>query len=223
MNKEKMVWSSKTDSILAPIEAKFKDRLVQKVPSWISTKQLTWCSALWSILVLFFGYLAKNNLNWLWLVSLFGIFHYITDFLDGSVGRFRNDGLVRWGYYVDHLLDYFFLCSILTVYYMILPKEHNTIMLFIIIFFIASMVNSFIAFAMTDKFRYNYLGIGPIEFQVLFLIINISLIFFGTSFLIKSLPYILVLCILSISFMVYVTQKELYHQDMKYKDIKKKK
>jgi hypothetical protein len=48
---------------------------------------------------------------------------YVTDHYDGKIGKYRNTGLVRWGYYMDHLLDYVFLCSIIIGYAFILPEK----------------------------------------------------------------------------------------------------
>jgi len=50
-------------------------------------------------------------------VHLKFIFHYFTDHFDGKLGNFRDRGLRKWGFYMDHLVDYGFLCSILIGYF----------------------------------------------------------------------------------------------------------
>ena len=57
----------------------------------------------------------------LWFVSLMIVLQYLTDLFDGEVGRQRNTGLIKWGFYMDHFLDYLFLSSLVFVGYMISP------------------------------------------------------------------------------------------------------
>jgi hypothetical protein len=59
-------------------------------------------------LILLFSYWAARDLRWLWGVSAMIFMQYATDHYDGKLGKYRGTGLVRWGYYMDHLLDYFF-------------------------------------------------------------------------------------------------------------------
>jgi phosphatidylglycerophosphate synthase len=222
MKRKSLSWKSKIKSILSPFEDMLMPKLVPKVPFWINTRPLTMMTILWCFLVILFSYLAKDNLLWLWLVSLVIIFHYITDYLDGNIGRLRNEGFVKWGYYMDHLLDYFFLCSILIGYYFIVPPNYHTLFLFIIVFACGYMVSSFIAYAVNDNFRYAYFGIGPIEFQLSFIIINSLIISFGKSFLALCLPYFLAVFVLGFICVVYITQKDLFKEDMENKNSKKK-
>ena len=60
---------------------------------------------------------------------------WLTDSLDGAIGRYRNVGLIRWGYYMDHFLDYIFLCSILIGYSLILPDNFKYLLFFLLAIF----------------------------------------------------------------------------------------
>jgi len=84
-----------------------------RIPKGLETYHLTGMTILWSIGVLVFGYLAKYNIHWLWGSTAMILLQYITDLFDGAIGRHRNTGLVKWGYYADHFLDYIFMCCIL--------------------------------------------------------------------------------------------------------------
>src|SRR3989338_1548416 len=97
-------------------ENKFRNKIVPHIPRFIETYHLTCLTFLWSGLIVLFGWLARNDINWLWFISLMIIFQYITDLFDGALGRYRDTGLIKWGYYMDHFLDYVFLCSILIAY-----------------------------------------------------------------------------------------------------------
>lgn len=218
MKKEKFAGDKKKgESIFYGIENKFRDKYVSKIPPYIETYHLTLTTILWSLLIIFFSFLAKENLHWLWGVSVCIFLQYITDLFDGAVGRFRKTGLIKWGYYMDHFLDYIFLCSILIGYSFILPIEFMYILLFILAIFGAFMVNSYLSFAATNEFKIAYLKIGPTEVRLIFIIINTLLIIFGKTYMAKALPYILGFSIIGLIIVVYRTQKYIWKMDMKNK------
>lgn len=209
-------------SILHKPETKFKEWLVPKVPKKIETYHLTLTTVLWSLLIIVFSFFAKYNIRWLWLVSLMIALQYITDLLDGAIGRLRNTGLVKWGFYMDHFLDYIFLCSILIGYSMILPRQFHYILFFILAFFGAFMVNSFLSFAATNQFKISYLKIGPTEIRLIFIIVNTLLIIFDNTFFAAALPYVLAGSTFGLFVVVFKTQKILWKIDMENKENEKR-
>src|SRR5687768_1971394 len=110
-------------SFLTPLERRLAIRVLPRIPSWLETYHLTMLTLVWSGLILFFSYLAKNDLRWLYGVSAMVAMQYVTDHYDGKIGKYRGTGLIRWGYYMDHLLDYLFLCSVIIGYSFILPER----------------------------------------------------------------------------------------------------
>ncbi|MBM3199788.1 hypothetical protein FJZ53_02535 [Candidatus Woesearchaeota archaeon] len=142
------------------------------------------------------------------------VFQYVTDLFDGAVGRYRNTGLVKWGYYMDHFLDYIFLCSVLIAYMFLVPDNMKWIQFFILALFGAFMVNSYLSFASTNEFKIEYLKIGPTEVRLGFIIANTLWIVFGHTYLKWSLPFVLVASILGLTFTVYRTQKHIWSIDM---------
>ena len=204
--------------LLAKAEGKLKNWLVPKVPLWLETNHLTLTTLLWCALIIGGSFLAQYKIHFLWLVS-FSIFgQYITDLLDGEIGRRRNTGLIKWGYYMDHFLDYLFLCSIL-IGYGLLVQDHNKYMLFYILaLFGAFMVNSFLAFAATGKFKISYMGVGPTEIRLVFIIANTLIIFLYDKIDIpRVLPYVLGGAAFFLFVTVYKTQKMLWKIDMENK------
>jgi phosphatidylglycerophosphate synthase len=183
-------------------------------PFFLGTKTLTLMTAFWSVCVLVFSFLAKNNFNWLWLVSLSIIFQYLTDLLDGAVGRYRNRGLVKWGYYMDHFLDYVFLSCIWIGYSFILPSKYDIFLFFLLMLSGGFMVNSFLLYPLIKKYKLSYLGIGPSEIRIVFIFINTLFIFFGKTHLAFMLPYLLIVCAIGLFFSVFNSQKKLYELDM---------
>lgn len=207
-------------SLFGPLEKKIVEKYTSKIPKCVETYHLTMLTVLWSGLIVVFGVLARDDIRWLWLVSLMIAFQYVTDLFDGAVGRYRNTGLVKWGYYMDHFLDYIFLCSILIAYMFIVPDNMKWIQFFILALFGAFMVNSYLSFASTNEFKIEYLKIGPTEVRLAFIIVNTLWIIFGHTYLQWSLPFVLVASILGLTYTVYNTQKYIWAIDMKEKNKK---
>lgn len=210
----------KGESLFTPLEKKLVAKLVDKIPKGIETYHLTLSTVVWCGLIILSGYLAQFNLNWLWLCSVMIVFQYVTDLFDGAVGRHRNTGLVKWGYYMDYLLDYFFLCSFLICYVFFIPVEYRYVQFFMLAVLGGYMVNSFLSFAATNEFEISYLKIGPTEIRILFIIINTLFIFFGKTYLFFALPVSLALTTIGLIVVIYKTQKNLWEIDMKSKENK---
>ncbi|MFH1286427.1 MAG: CDP-alcohol phosphatidyltransferase family protein [Candidatus Magasanikbacteria bacterium] len=204
-------------SILSSVEKKIIDKYTPKIPTWIETHHLTYTTIVWSGLIILFSFLAQWNIYWLWGVSIMIFLQWLTDAFDGAVGRYRNTGLIKWGYYMDHFLDYIFLCSILIGYAILLPDNFKYLLFFILVILGAFMVNSFLAFAATNEFKIVHLGIGPTEIRILFIVVNTLIIVFGKTYMAFSLPYALAISFIGLIFIVYDTQKNIWKLDMKNK------
>src|SRR3989338_9365029 len=205
-------------SILGSLEKKCIVAFAPKVPHWIETYHLTYLTIPISLCLVLFGFFAQWNISWLWGSSIMIALQWVTDSLDGAVGRLRNTGLIRWGYYMDHFLDYIFLCSILIGYSFIIPNGHFLYLLFFVLaVFGAFMVNSYLQFAATNEFKISYLGIGPTEVRLIFILINTLFIFFGKTYLAFSLPYILLFSLLGLILVVGKTGKYIWNMDMEHK------
>lgn len=202
-------------SILDRFALKFRDWMVPKVPLWMETHHLTLMTIFWSLGIIACGWLALyyNNLNWFWLSSFFIAMQWVTDVLDGAVGRERKTGLIRWGFFMDHFLDYIFLCAVLISYIFTLPSEYLNYAFFTLMVFGASMVNSFLYFGATGKFQIQYHGIGPTETRVAFILLNCLVIFIGPMKLAPLFPWVLTASILILIYMVYKDQKEIWAID----------
>ncbi len=172
----------------------------------------------WSLLILGFSYLAATDVRWLWGVSVMIFFQYVTDHYDGKVGKYRNTGLFRWGYYMDHLLDYVFLCSVIIGYAFILPEKSRYQLLFLLAVFAAFAVSAFLAFSATDRLTISYLKLGPTEFRLALIVINTLLILFGTRYMVSSLKYLNAGAVAGLCFVVYQTQKNIWQLDMQEKE-----
>lgn len=201
-------------SILHSQEEWLKQKMIPWVPRWMETNHLTLMSILWAILVVAFSYLARTNVHWLWAVCAMIVAQYVTDLLDGAIGRLRNTGLVKWGFYMDHFLDFIFLCAMLIGYALLIPQAYRTNVFFIMTIFSGFMVHSFLSFAATNRFQIAYMGIGPTEIRIGFILANIGIILAGASIIVKVMPYLVIIALFGLCVSVYRMQQELWKIDM---------
>ncbi|MFC1839240.1 CDP-alcohol phosphatidyltransferase family protein [Thermodesulfobacteriota bacterium] len=206
-------------SLLSNPEKRFKNWAVPKIPACIETYHLTLMTLLWSLVNVVLGFYAKENLKILWLVSLMIVLQYLTDLFDGEVGRQRNTGLIKWGFHMDHFLDYIFLCSLVFVGYMIAPAGLEVWYFALVVILGGYMVNSFLLFGATNEFQIYYFGFGPTETRVVFILINAYIIFFSTNGFNVLLPATVILCFIGLVINTYQIQKKLWRHDMQTKDL----
>jgi phosphatidylglycerophosphate synthase len=201
-------------SFLSPLERRLAPIVIPRIPKWLETYHLTMLTLVWSLMILVFSFLAAKNIRWLWMVSLMILLQWVTDHYDGKVGKYRNTGLVRWGYYMDHLLDYVFLCSVIIGYAFILPEHSRFQLLLMLALFAAYDLSTFLAFAATDRLKISYLKFGPTELRLALIIINGLLVSFGTKHMISGLKWVNAGAAVGLSFLVYGTQKRIWKLDM---------
>ena len=218
MQREQSALASKAgSSLLSPLERRLAARAVPRIPSWLGTHHLTLMTLLWCAGLVLFGRLARGDARWLWGSSAMVALQWATDFFDGKVGKHRDTGLVRWGFYMDHLLDFAFLCAVLGCYAFVLPERARLGLFLVLAVFGGFMVNSFLAFAATGSFRISHGKLGPTEFRLALVVVNALAAAYGARLLGKALPYVaagglVVLCLLA-----YRTQRELWRLDMEHK------
>jgi archaetidylinositol phosphate synthase len=219
MNSEKFGGDKKLPmrTLLAKWERKFIDTNVPKFPRWMQGYHLTLMTILWSAGLIAFGFLAKDNLAWLWLSSLMLILQWFTDCFDGALGRFRDTGIPKWGYYMDHLLDFVFMCAIFIGYSFLIEGTSRTLVFLLIPVFGCFMVSSFLSFGATGEFKITYLGTGPTEIRFWFIVLNCAIIFFGTGWIEKILAYIFIISLMVLCVVVYRTQKYIWEVDKRDK------
>ena len=204
-------------SPLAKAEKRFIDYCVPRFPTWIEGYHLTLTTVLWSAGLIFSGYLAKQDLGWLWFASGMLFMQWFTDSFDGALGRYRDTGIPKWGFYMDHFLDFIFMCSILIGYAVLFEGLYRNIFLVLIPIFGAFMVNSYLSFAATTEFKITFLGMGPTELRLLIIILNTMIIIFGTGFVKKTLPFIPLFTMIALVIVGYRTQKYIWQIDMEDK------
>src|SRR2546429_4119729 len=203
--------------LLVPLERRLAAFVLPRVPRWLETYHLTLLTPVWSILIVVFGYLAARDLRWLWMTNLMIVLHYFTDHFDGKPGKFRNTGLRKWGFYMDHLFDYGFLCSILIGYSFLIPQKSVFSMMLVLCVFSAFMFHTFLMLAATNEFRVSFSRFGPTELRIALIVINAFIIKFGTRGLRGALPWVAFGGMIALTLLAYIAQRKLWRADMKAK------
>lgn len=208
-------------SPLARLERRLIDATTPHFPKWIEGYHLTLTTIVWSAGLVFAGYMARQDLRWLWLASVMIFLQWFTDSWDGSLGRYRDTGIPKWGFYMDHFLDYVFMCAFVAGYALLLSGTSSILALLLIPVFGAFMVNSFLSFAATSEFKITFLGMGPTEARIAMIVLNCFVIRYGTNFLEKALPYALPVSGALLCVVVCRTQKYIWAIDMNDKRARK--
>src|SRR5437868_12186887 len=201
--------AGKTNSgLLVPLERRLTAFILPRIPLWLETYHLTLLTPLWSILIVVFGYLAARDLRWLWMTNLMIVLHYFTDHFDGKVGKYRDTGLRKWGFYMDHLFDYGFLCSILIGYSFLIPQTSVFSMMLVLCVFSAFMFHTFLMLAATGEFRVSFSRFGPTEFRVALIVINALLARVGLRPLQGALPYVAFFGVVALGVLAFRAQRK---------------
>jgi phosphatidylglycerophosphate synthase len=207
----------KLTSFLEPFQQKVVNQWVPLVPSWLETYHLTLLTILFGIGVIIVGYLSRISIWWILLISPFILLQYITDILDGAVGRYRNTGLVLWGFYMDHFCDYLFAMALVAAYVIAyqLPSE----------FFILSalsvsgfFVHEFLMCVAKGEFNTSgYYGFGPTEIRLGVFLLNFLLPFIAKEYIVISMQGMLAFSCIVFFMLVFSSQKKLWKLDMERK------
>ena len=201
-------------SLLGPIERRFIDWAVPKVPRPVMSHHLTALTAVWSALTIVFGKLAVDDHRWLHAMSAMVFLQWLTDSLDGSLGKYRKQGLVKWGFFMDHLLDLVFAGSIV-IAYSFLVEAWWLEFLFLILLLItcATMAVSFLSFAATNQFQIAYYGIGPTEIRIGYIALNTLVAAVGTETFSWGVPVVVGLNAVALVVLAAQTSRNLWRID----------
>ncbi len=213
--KQKFAGAGKANSgLLVPLERRLARFVLPRVPRWLETYHLTLLTPVWALGIVSFSYLAVGDVRWLWMVNLMIAFHYFTDHFDGKLGKYRDTGLCKWGFYMDHLFDYLFLSSILIGYSFLIPQRSFFNLLLVLCVFSAFMFHTFLMLAATDEFRVSFSRFGPTELRIGLIICNALLVKFGTRPLKGALPYVAGCGTVALALLAFRAQRKLWQSDM---------
>jgi len=204
-------------SLLARPERRFIDYFVPRVPRFIEGYHLTLMTIVWSAGMILFGWLARADIRWLGGSCVMLFLQWFTDSFDGALGRYRDTGIPKWGYYMDHFLDYIFMCAILVGYSFILRPASRHLLFLVLPVYGAFMVSAYLSFAVTNQFKITYLGLGPTELRIILILLNVVIMIFGVRVLESALPWLLGVFTLGLFVIVYRTQRYIWNREREEK------
>ncbi len=188
-----------------------------RVPRGIETYHLTLLTLVWTAGALGIAWLAQGDRRWLWGLSAMVVLQYVTDVLDGAVGRLRGTGLVKWGYYMDHFVDFLFMGAVLFCWTAILPGPSRMLAFLAFVLCGAFTTNAHLTFAVTNEFHISHFNLGATEMRLGFLLANGLAAHWGADFLRLLLPVVVSVQLIALSVIVYRTQRTIWSLDMRAK------
>ena len=200
-------------SLLGPWEKRFIDRWVGSFPPFIEGYHLTMFTLVWATATVGFGYLAADNRWWLWAMSFCVIGQWFTDSFDGALGKHRRQGLIKWGFFMDHFLDLLFAGSIVIGYSFLAPGGTGFLFSLLLLATCAMMGVSFLSFAATNQFQIAYYGIGPTEVRIGYVALNTFVFFVGNEVFWWGVPAVLALNVFALVVLVKGTSDNLWRID----------
>jgi phosphatidylglycerophosphate synthase len=161
-------------SLLAAAEKRLLIRMARHLPPSIHSDHLT-ILALAAMALAGLGFwLARWDIDWLWVVvAALGI-NWFGDSLDGTLARVRRVERPYYGFYVDHVLDIVgisFLLTGLACSGFMTP----VIALSLLVAYLLVSGEAFLATAVRGVFRMSFAGVGPTELRILLSIGAIAL------------------------------------------------
>lgn len=163
-------------SILSASEKRVLVYLAERMPKWVTSDMLTFVGFLGS-LVMAAGYALSNlNLLWMWLASFGVVMNWFGDSLDGSLARVRKTQRKVYGFYIDHNVDVINE-TIMFLGVGMSPMMNLSVAMACLVAYFMISIYVFINCHLKDEMRLTYAGLGPTEFRIVLIIINILFIY----------------------------------------------
>lgn len=197
-------------SLLWSLEQRWITWLTPKLPHFLNGHNLTLLSLAWSLLAVLFAYMAQFNIVWIWAMTTAILLQYITDCLDGAVGRYRNSGLARWGYVMDHFFDYIFLAALFIGYTFLVSDNFRLIPFALFIVSAGFMFYACLIYSVLREFPMSSFSVGPTESRIILIILNTVFFFFGVKALDWGLTATTIICFGLVLSAVFIGERKLY-------------
>ena len=164
-------------SILNKMEKRILVAMANRMPSWITSDNLTVVGVI-GALTTGVGYILSSwNLNFLWLASFGLILNWFGDSLDGTLARVRNAQRPIYGFYIDHNIDGLTI-TIMCIGAGLSPMIKFSTAMLILVGYLLLSIFTYINAYLKGEFRISYGNLGPTEFRLIVIIINTMFIYF---------------------------------------------
>ncbi len=176
MSEEKKQAARIQTSILNPLEKKVLVWLAERMPAWVTSDMLTFVGFLGAV-IMGVGYALSNlNLQWLWL-SCFGLLvNWFGDSLDGSLARVRGTQRKTYGFFIDHNVDVINE-TIMFVGVGCSPLVNMSFAMMALVGYFMLSIYVYIDCHLKGEMRLTYGGLGPTEFRILLILVNVAFMY----------------------------------------------
>ena len=107
-----------------------------------------------------------------------------------------------------------FMSAVFVGYALFLDGPSRWLLLVLGFIYQLFMVSSFLSFAATNEFKITYLGVGPTEIRLAFILLNTAFIFFGVRGFETLTPWFICLFIIALCVVVFRAHKTIWAIDM---------
>ena len=176
MSEEKKQAARIQTSILNAAEKKVLVWLAERMPSWVTSDMLTFVGFM-GALVVAAGYALSNlSLYWMWLSCLGLFINWFGDSLDGSLARVRNTQRKTYGFFIDHNVDVINE-TIMFIGVGCSPILNMSFAMLALVGYFMLSIYVYIDCHLKGEMRLTYGGLGPTEFRIILILVNIAFMY----------------------------------------------
>ena len=224
MTEEKQQAKRIQTSLLNGVEKKALTWMAQRMPAWVTSDMLTIVGFV-GALIIATGYALSNlSLQWLWLASFGFLVNWFGDSMDGSLARVRGTQRKTYGFFIDHNVDVINE-TIMFIGVGTSPLVNMSFAMAALIAYFMLSVYVYIDCHLKGEMRLTYGRLGPTEFRLGVVIVNICFIFipwlsewkkpvtlFHNEFMIGLFDYVAVVATL----LILIAYLSSFFKDIKY-------
>ena len=194
--------------LLGSIERPALNWMAEHAPAWVTPDLLTAFGFLSTVMAAVSYILTFRSPAFLWLASLGIFFNWIGDSLDGTLARYRKIERPKYGFFIDHAMDG--LGEVIIMMGIGLsPYVDFRIALIALVGYMLMANMVYILTYVKGVFRISYIGLGPTEVRVIFIITNALLFVLGnpmikTKFGVFSVYNVVVIILAVLLYVIYM-------------------
>ena len=163
-------------SVLNGVEKKVLVWLAERQPRWMTSDILTGIGGVGAVVVALGYFLSNYRIEWLWLASLGFVINWYGDSLDGTLARVRKTQRPIYGFYLDHNIDGVTM-AIMCVGAGLSDMLNLYIAMAVLAVYLLLSISVYINAHLKGEFKLAYAGMGPTEFRLIMIVVNILFIF----------------------------------------------
>lgn len=120
------------------------------VNKYITIKKLSMISLLLCILIILFGFFARENTLFLLGIIIIIILHQLTHSLYRELSSYNNQEFLRWSFFMNNLFDIIFIFSLFIAKLIIFYKKDDLLVVFLTILIILILINMYASLLLTS-------------------------------------------------------------------------